>query len=273
LAEEPEDDISLIILNEDGDVIRTLTSELIDPYLAAGHPDSRPNQKASADITKNKGMNRVSWDLAYEGAVLIPDSTNDAGNPDDAPMVAPGNFRVRLVVGEQSFEQTLTVLPDPRADALIENIQAQNSFLLGVRDRISTISTDAIRIRSMREQLEAHHGRLGDDPAAARLKELGEAALEALREVELAIYSPDAIVNYDILAGREGGAKLYSRFGWLYNGAFDHFGPPTQGMTEVDADLSALHDEAKAELERILSEDIAQLNSLAGELGIDYIVY
>ena len=44
-------------------------------------------------------------------------------------------------------------------------------------------------------------------------------------------------------------------------------------MTEVEAELSALHEQAKAELERILSEDIAQLNSLAGELGIDYIVY
>jgi hypothetical protein len=43
-------------------------------------------------------------------------------------------------------------------------------------------------------------------------------------------------------------------------------------MTEVNAELTALHDESIAELERILSEDIARINSLARELGIDYVV-
>jgi hypothetical protein len=43
-------------------------------------------------------------------------------------------------------------------------------------------------------------------------------------------------------------------------------------MSEVDAELIALYEEAKAELERILSEDIGRINSLAGELGVDYIV-
>jgi hypothetical protein len=79
-------------------------------------------------------------------------------------------------------------------------------------------------------------------------------------------------VNYDILRGEHGGAKLYSRYGWLYRSSMDHNGSPTQGMTEVNAELTAIHDESIAELERILSEDIARINSLARELGIDYVV-
>jgi hypothetical protein len=104
------------------------------------------------------------------------------------------------------------------------------------------------------------------------LLELGAKASEALRNVELALYNPDAKVNYDILRGEHGGAKLYSRYGWLYTSTMDHSGPPTQGTTEVGKELTDLHDQSIAELERILSEQIAQINSLAAELGVDYVV-
>lgn len=272
LAEEPEDDISLVILNGAGNVVRTLSSEAEEPYLAADHPDASPDQKSEADLSKNKGMNRASWDLTHQGATRVPGSTNDAGNMNVGPQVAPGSYRVRLTVNGEDYEQALTVLPDPRSDASMENILAQVAFLLEVRNRITTIADDAVRIRETREQLEVHQVRLGDEPRASRLLEMGREASEALREVELAIYSPDAQVNYDILAGRHGGAKLYSRYGWLYTTALGHTGPPTQGMTEVNAELTALHDESIAEFERILSEEIARINSLASELGVDYIV-
>ena len=272
LGEEPEDDISLEILNDAGDVIRTLTSIVPEPYLAPYHPDARVGQESSADLTKNEGLNRAPWNLTHEGATEIQGSTNDAGRVNFGPMVTPGEYTARLVVGGEMVEQDFSVLPDPRSDAPIENLRIQNAFLLAVRDRISAVSEDAIRIRAVRDQLEAHHARLEDDPTAARLVTLGEEALGALREVDLVLYNPDAKVNYDILRGEHGGAKLYSRYGWLYGSSIDHKGPPTQGMSEVDAELIAIYEEAKVELERILSEDIGRINSLASELGVDYVV-
>jgi photosystem II stability/assembly factor-like uncharacterized protein len=272
LGQEPGDEISLVVLNADGNVVRTMSSVLEDPYLAPDHPDANPNQKRKAELSKNQGFNRASWDLTHQGATRIPGSTNDAGNMNIGPQVAPGNYVARLTVDGQTYEQTVTVLPDPRSDAPIENILEQISFLLDVRDRITLIAEDAVRIRDLKEQLNGYQTRLGDKTSADRLLEFGIEASDALRNVELALYNPDAKVNYDILRGEHGGAKLYSRYGWLYRSSMDHNGPPTQGMTEVNAELTALHDESIAELERILSEDIARINSLARELGIDYIV-
>jgi hypothetical protein len=271
LGKEPTDEVSLVVLTADGNVVRTLSSVLEDPYLAPDHPDASPDQKRKADLSTNKGFNRASWDLTHQGATRIPGSTNDAGNMNIGPQVAPGDYVVRLTVDGQTYEQTVTVLPDPRSDAPIENILAQISFLLSVRDRITLIA-DALK-----EQLDGYQTRLGDESRADRLLAFGSEASDALRNVELALYNPDAkvnydIVNYDILRGEHGGAKLYSRYGWLYRTSMDHSGPPTQGMTEVNAELTALHDESIAELERILSEDIARINSLARELGIDYVV-
>ena len=272
LASEPEDDITLDILDSNGHVIRSFSSEAEEPHLAPDHPDARPDQKSEPDLTKNKGLNRASWDLAYEGAKRIPDATNDAGNVNVAPLAAPGDYVLRLSVDGQQFAQTATVIADPRSDATVDNIRLQIAFLLDVRDVLTAISDDAVNIRALREQLDAHQARLKDDPRAERLVALGEEASEKLHEIELALYNPNAVVNYDILGGRDGGAKLYSRLGWLYRTSLGHNGPPTQGQQEVGKELTELYEASKAELGRIQTEDLAQLNSLAGEIGVEYVV-
>lgn len=79
-------------------------------------------------------------------------------------------------------------------------------------------------------------------------------------------------MNYDILAGRDGVAKLYSRFGWLYRTALDHDGPPTQGMHEVEAELTSSLRESQSGLSSILETDVTRLNQLATQLGLGYVI-
>lgn len=272
LAEEAEEEIKLEVLDDSGAVIRTLSSELEPPYLAPDHPDADPDPKRKADLKKAKGLNRVAWDLTYEGAIRVPGSTNDAGNVNVGPVVPSGTYTLRLSVGGEKISQPLIVMPDPRSRAALDNIKAQIDFLLDVRDRITAIAADAVRIRAIRKQLNVYSEQLAEDPRTARLAELGEEINEDLRSVELALYNPDAKVNYDILAGRHGGAKLYSRLGWLYRSSLSHDGPPTQGMQEVNGDLTSLYEQSKAELDRILDKDVGQLNALADELSVDYII-
>ncbi len=89
--------------------------------------------------------------------------------------------------------------------------------------------------------------------------------------IENTLYNPNAKVNYDILAGRDGGVKLYSRSGWLYLTALGHSGPPTQGMREVNSEQAALYEQSKAELNRLIDEELKQLNDLAAEIGVNYL--
>ena len=272
LAKKPEAEVVLEVLDGDGNVIRRLSSELEPPYIAPDHPDARPGEERKPDLQAVAGMNRASWDLAFEGAKRIPGSTNDAGNVNVGPMVVPGEYRLRLTVASDSVEQPLTVLPDPRSDATAANLKAQTDFLIEVRDRISAIAADAEKLRNIRDQLEARHRALSDEPGASRLLALGEEALARVAVIEKMLYNPNAKVNYDILAGRDGGARLYSRSGWLYLTGFDHNGPPTQGMREVNREQATLYEQAKDELRRLISEDLKRLNDLAGELGTSYLI-
>ncbi|MGI9234954.1 MAG: WD40/YVTN/BNR-like repeat-containing protein [Woeseiaceae bacterium] len=271
LSEKPEGEVTLEVLDPDGKLIRRLSSDLEPPYVAPDHPDAKPGEERKPDLEAVAGMNRAAWDLAFEGAVRITGSTNDAGNVNVGPLVVPGDFRLRLTVAGQSVEQPVTVLPDPRSNATMENLQAQTDFLIDVRDRISNISRDAEKLRGIRNQLEARHKAMSDDPLAERLLTLGKQALDKVVVIEKTLYNPNAKVNYDILAGRDGGAKLYSRAGWLYRTALDHNGPPTQGMREVNSELAALYEQSQSALSRLLDEDLRQLNDLAEELGAKYV--
>jgi photosystem II stability/assembly factor-like uncharacterized protein len=272
LKARPEAPVRLEIVDAGGSLVRTLSSELEPPYIPEDHPDFDPEEERKADLTAVAGFNRAAWDLQYDGAMRIPGSTNDAGDVNVGPLVPPGNYRLRLIVDGKTYEQPLSVQPDLRSEAAVAGIEEQTAFLLEVRDRISAISAQAILARSMREQLEAHHERLAGEPGHEELLALGSKVLDKIEVVEKALYNPNARVNYDILAGRDGGAQLYSRDGNLYVVSLAHSGPPTQGMREVNAELSVSFDKARAELDRIISEDLAELNALAVELGVDYVV-
>ncbi|MGB5579606.1 MAG: hypothetical protein WBM68_03490, partial [Woeseia sp.] len=271
LAEVPEDAVILEVLDSSGKVIRKLSSELEAPYIAPDHPDANPYDEPAADLEAVKGLNRAAWDLAHEGARRIPDSTNDAGDVNVGPMAVPGEYRLRLTAGGKGVEQPLTVLPDPRADSNIRDLQAQSEYLLATRDRITALVLDVEYLRKIRAQLKARGKEAAEDSRAKRLLALGESAIEKITAIEKLLYNPNAEVNYDILAGREGGAKLYSRLGWLYLTGFDHNGPPTQGMREVSRELSTLYDQATVELQQLFDNDLAQINELAAELGFTYL--
>jgi photosystem II stability/assembly factor-like uncharacterized protein len=272
LKEQSEAPVKLEVLDASGAVVRTLSSVVKPPYVPEDHPDYAPGEDPKAELTTVAGFNRAEWDLEYDGAIPIPDSTNDAGDMEVGPVVTPGHFTVRLTAAGMSVEQPLTVRADPRSEAPVTDIAAQTAFLLQVRDRISAVAADAVRARSIRQQLQAHHERLADTPDKQSLVTAGEAVLGKIDAVEKLLYNPNAKVNYDILAGRDGGAKLYSRLGWLYKTSLDHTGPPTQGMQEVFAELSELFAAADSALEKIISDDLAKLNEMAAGMGIEYIV-
>ena len=93
-----------------------------------------------------------------------------------------------------------------------------------------------------------------------------------LLAIEQELHNPHAEVDYDVLAGRKGGAKLYSRLAWLASGASQHSGPPTQGMSMVGNEIFQTYQRLATKVDRLLAEDLAKLNAQAAELGVPFVV-
>jgi photosystem II stability/assembly factor-like uncharacterized protein len=71
-------------------------------------------------ISLDSGLNRTSWDLTSEPAVVPPDpgDEDDDGGSVSGPQVLPGRYSVRVTAGGATSEQPLEVRFDPRvADA------------------------------------------------------------------------------------------------------------------------------------------------------------
>jgi photosystem II stability/assembly factor-like uncharacterized protein len=272
LAAKPEGELSLEIVDAGGRLVRSMSSVARTPYTAPEHPDWDPDSTNKPELAAEPGLNRAVWDLRHDPPRWPSGGRFDTGDPGPGPLVLPGDYTLRLTAAGHSVTQPIRVELDPRSTAAPADLEAQHAFALALRDQMSRIADMVERIRVVRDQLTARNRLLAGNPAAAPVVELGEQIVKGLNEVERTIHNPDAEVDYDILAGRDGGTKIYSKLAWLYWGADDHDGPPTQGMREVAAELAAELASEEAKLDNLLRNDLPKLNALAAELGIGFVL-
>jgi len=272
LPEVTEEEITLEVLDAGGQLVRRLSSTPEEPYSAADHPDREPDSEDEAALSRNAGLNRAAWDLRYQSPKRVPGARLDYGDPGPGPMVLPGEYTLRLVVGGEMRTQPLTVLPDPRSTTSRADREAQLVFTLEVSAAFERVTERVLQIRSVRDQIVSRGAVLGDDPSAEELRALGAELVGSLDELEARFHNPGAEVQYDILAGRGGGAQLHSRLEWLLLIAREHEGPPTQGMRDWAVELNADLESLERQLDALLGEDLERLNALARERSIGFVV-
>ena len=154
LKAKPKNEVELEILDSQGKLVRKLE--------APGQP----------------GINRVKWDMRYESPRVVALRTVAPDNPhiwdeprfrgadsrpithwgtkpaEVGPIVAPGNYTVRLKVDGQTYTQPLTVLRDPHSPGSDADIQQSVQTLLRITGLISEVSDSINRIEWLRKQME-----------------------------------------------------------------------------------------------------------------------
>jgi len=268
LKKKPEGEMTLEFLDASGAVVRTITSAKQEPEFPDDDPDA-PGEPPEKPILKtDPGVQRVAWDLEWEGARKIRGAKSE-GNPEAAPRVVPGTYTARLTVGGKSWTTPIEVRPDPRLNVPQADIEAQVRFGLQIRDAVSRLSDLVAQIRSVREQINVKSEALqGNARAADWTKAAGDLAGKCDR-FEQTLHNPKAQVNYDILAK---GAGLYSRLAPLLVNVVDGTGAPTQGSREVFATQLRELEVHEAEWKTLVGGDLATLNRRAAELKLDGIV-
>lgn len=272
LKQEPKDDISIEILDaQSQQVIKTLSSK---PRAGIGFTDDIEDEAEAfkkAALPKAAGVNAVAWSLALEGSEMIENGKIDLGNSLNGPLALPGEYTIRLTVGGRQYATKLKVLPDPRVGISAADLQAQQAFVLSVRDEISRLTRLVRQIRSIRQQLASRNELLRGDAKSAQLVKDSEALMKKLDTIEGGLHNPEAEIVYDILA-RRGGAKLYSRMPALFDWASETDGAPTQGMREVFAAQKAELDKLAGDFRRVLESDLPMLNEAAKKLAAPHIL-
>ncbi|MDH5609791.1 MAG: glycosyl hydrolase, partial [Cyclobacteriaceae bacterium] len=166
------DTIRLSFLEMDGTIIKTFST----------HPDKESNE---SKLNTTPGLNRLNWDMRYEGAKTFPGLIMWAATT-QGPLAVPGQYQVTLSVNGNSQKTSFELVKDPRSSASQEDLQAQFDFLIAVRDKLTDANQAVIDIRKARAQINDVLKKAGDDKED--IAKMGKEILKDMKVIEEALY-------------------------------------------------------------------------------------
>jgi hypothetical protein len=240
LKSKPEAEVKLSFLKQDGTEIISFSS----------------NSTKGMHPTTDPGMNRFVWDMRYPSAHEVPDGKLN-GAALVGPVAVPGNYQVRLTVGNETMTQPLEIVRDPRVSGSQADLEAQFDLLLKLRDMLSETHDAVNRLRDVRQQIEAWAKRSDDE----EVQNAAKAIVEKLNALELELIQPKAGSPLQPPAGLND--KISALSGMIANADIR----PTSQSFEVYDKFAGLADSAIEKLDPIIGYDIAAFNEMLMKRG------
>ena len=273
--DKPADAVSLEFVDNAGKVVRTFKPGGSKPDTTASAQDSlgRKADAARADslahlpgtdsLRTRAGSNRFVWDLQVEDAKKLDNAVLDEGTL-GGPMVPPGTYSARLVVGKDTTRQ-FAVIADPRIATTTADLQAQYVAALRVRDRINEIVENTQRTEAIQKQLDARVEQTKDQAYAKRVDSTAKAIRARFEEVRSELYEIGCHVDQCTL---DQPVRIYNWFITLNSQVQSGDYAPTKQHGDIYTELNG---KLQAQLKRLQSledTDLVQFNKLMQELGV-----
>ncbi|MFZ9388523.1 MAG: WD40/YVTN/BNR-like repeat-containing protein [Chitinophagaceae bacterium] len=217
-------------------------------------------------VEVEKGMNRFIWDMNYppaqraEGLVLWNGSVG-------GPRAAPGAYFAVIRSERDSVEKGFRVLADPNYQATEEEYQEKLQFQLTIRDKFTDVMKALKNIENLRQQMTDFLTRNGKEtPKEIRLRI--DTIQKQLTAVEEELHQTKAksgqdVLNYPI--------RLDDKLSGVYRAASVGGAVTSKQVKEAYAELAGLINIQLEKLNRILSEEIGQLNEMIHEKSLPVI--
>jgi photosystem II stability/assembly factor-like uncharacterized protein len=248
--------------------------------------------------TSKAGMNRVTWDLAYEPTEEVRIRTTPSGNPHvweekrfrgkvnrgvfyygitvpkRGPLVTPGTYTVKLTVeGKDAGTRTLAVRRDPNSGRSDADVASSAKFSYGIYRDISAAARMINELEWTRKQLEDFRRMLKAGKADKSVLEQADALEEKARAVEDKLLQP-TLAEADLKSFR-GPLELYLKLIWLQaesgvsgsdvSGNSDY--PPTQPELDVYDLLSGQLKQSRLEFDDLYGKTIPAFNDAMKSKG------
>ncbi len=156
VTKKPDDAVVLEILDANGNLVRSFSNKRKKVQLeglAFGTLKEELKRTGGPILSTSPGMHRFFWDMRHAGAWTQRAGRGGRGGP----VVAPGVYQAKLIIGDWTHTERFQVLVDPRVseDGVNQaDLKAQESLSLQVRDTLSRANGAVERIRKARESEE-----------------------------------------------------------------------------------------------------------------------
>jgi photosystem II stability/assembly factor-like uncharacterized protein len=208
---------------------------------------------------KEKGLNRVAWNLRFGGAEVRqppPEEETPGAGPPRGPQVLPGNYLVRLTLGDKKFEERVEVRLDPTVNTPLADLQSQLELTIKLRDMQSSANTALRFLDSIKDQLkhtQTTMKNLNKEPD----KEMTKALEDYIKKID---ELQDNVARRSEGLGIPGKSRVSDRVGDLFFSIDGTNAAPTSGQRKYFAEIEPEFRERMAEINKFISETIPQWN-------------
>ena len=236
-----KDTVELQFQSNDGAVIKTYSTK-----------DKKNKLEVKA------GGNEFVWNTRYDGAEKLDGMIFWSASFSGAKAV-PGSYNVRLVVNGKEHMQDFTILPDPRSESSVADMQKQFDFVNDVNQTVDKAHKAIKNIREIRSKLKDFAKQNKTDSTANQLVNQAKTIQDDLLEVEKTLYQTQNRSNQDPLNFP---IRLTNKLGHLNRLlTIDDF-PPTNQDIAVKEELTAAIKMAMKQYQTIIDSDVASFNEL-----------
>jgi photosystem II stability/assembly factor-like uncharacterized protein len=210
------------------------------------------------------GVNRVWWDLRYDGTTKVKNAAVEGTGGFDGPVALPGRYTVRLSAAGTVLSRTVEILPDPRAQVPIEALRAQLSFLLRIRADLTKIGARIDTLRDARAQADKQKA-----AAAARHAAEATAAIATFDSASDAalngLYQPLDLAGEDDIRDP---IHVYEKLNSLAGFVNSADAAPRPADIEELKTLEAQMDTGVGRADDVLAQGVTVLNSVLTKAGL-----
>lgn len=148
-------------------------------------------------LPSNKGYNRFTWDFRREALPAINRVFVFGGL--SGSRVAPGNYTLKLTLGEQVSQTEVTILPNPAISANKQDFTEQQNLLIQIEGVLIEMHESVNQMRAVKTQLNRYSELLADRESAETLLEKGKELLDRINSWEGNLIQEDQKTFQDVI--------------------------------------------------------------------------
>ena len=263
LEQDMDDPIRIDILDDQGEVIKSYSSEEGEFERCLAHnEDPRSPYKPEYPAAK-AGLNKWNWDARREGFTCVKGMTLFAGL--EGSSVAPGNYTARLTAKGKTSETSFVLEMDPRINSSPQEIEAWTDRLAETSDLLENVLTSLGDLRKAHSQIKSL---MGDYLQDSDLQKKGQAALDAIDTWDHQVIQPLHETYEDEDAWE---TRLAGQIRFLLDVIDSTGAPVTEGALIRLRDLKAEWAALETQFDEIRTQHIDPINDWAQNTGVPHV--
>lgn len=250
--------VKLEIIDSEGSVVKS--------FLSDANKDKHENP-----LNVQQGYNALYWNMRVDGPELVKDFVSMVlRNPSYGPAIPPGNYTVRLKVGDWQQEKPLQVLIDPRwTEVTAADFKKQYDMGVDIANLIDESHKVIANLRAIRTQAN-------DIATMAKKAGYSEVLVTSAEELDKKLTDVEGMIIQNKVETSQDAINYPRKFsnhaGRLYSVLVNGDGKPTGGVIERYEDVKKEYSGIRTAYQQVLANEFAAFNKLLAKEKVARII-